>query len=115
METMRLWVLAFWGCVGCATNGAKPSVSPRSEAAVAQSSEAERRPYAELMPPPREGAASPGVWLEIASPAQLLSKLPDAIQSKPGFQAIKDVTKLATEALGADVGAIVDLSQPVEL
>jgi hypothetical protein len=67
------------------------------------------------MPPTRDRAASPGVWLQIASPAQLLSKLPDPIQSNPGFQAIKDVTKLATGALGADVGSIVDLSQPVEL
>jgi hypothetical protein len=83
---------------------------------VREPTEAERRPYAELVVPVApEAAASPGIWLEVANPAQLLSKLPDAIQTKPGLQPFKDITALASGALGADISAVIDLSQPFDV
>jgi hypothetical protein len=112
---MRLWVLAVVGCVGCASGNAKPSAVPRRAPVVAEPTEAERRPYAELVPAPAVAAASPGIWLQVANPSLLVGKLPDAVQSKPVLRVLKDVMALTSGALGPDVAAIVDLSQPVDL
>jgi hypothetical protein len=83
---------------------------------VAEPTEVERRPYAELVAPSApEAAESPGIWLQVAQPDVLLKLLPDSIQARPGVRAMADIGPAVSGIFGADVGAIIDLSQPFEL
>ena len=94
---MRLWLFAVLGCLGCAGSGAKPTVARAVAAAPAEASNIERRPYAELTEPSAADAAdSPGVWLQVTSAAQLVSKLPASIQAEPLMQRFKELTWLVS-------------------
>lgn len=113
---MRLWVLALLGCFGCAGSGVRPTVSSPLRAEVDEPSDVERHPYAELTaPPPADAAVSPGVWISVNNVAQLQSKLPASLQSHPALAVLNDVPTLVSTMLGADVGSVVDLSQPVDV
>jgi hypothetical protein len=116
---MRLWVLAVLGYLvgsGCAGGGARPIAGSQPRATAEEPTEVERHPYAELMAPPAAGdAASPGLWIRVNNVAQLQSKLPSSVQSHPALEVYKDLSMLVSAVLGADVGAVIDLSQPIDV
>jgi len=117
MDTMRLWVSVLLGCVSCGASGGKPVERPAPRVApVAETSEVERHPYAELVEPAAPSAAvSPGAWLQIGNAARLVSLLPSQVQAQPSLQPFRDVTTLARGALGADIASVIDLAQPLDV
>jgi hypothetical protein len=68
-----------------------------------------------MAPPAADSAFSPGIWIQVSNVAQLPSKLPASLQSHPALEVFKNVSTLVSVALGADVGAVVDLNQPVDV
>lgn len=68
-----------------------------------------------MAPSAAEALDSPGIWLEVSNVAQLVGKLPDSVQALPGLRSLSDVSSLASGALGADVGSVIDLSQPLDV
>lgn len=76
----------------------------------------ERRPYAELTEPvAADAAASPGIWVQVKDLGQLSAKLPRSLQTEVPGKMLQDVAQTISSTLGADVAAVVDLAQPVDV
>jgi hypothetical protein len=113
---MRLWVLAVLGCVGCAGSATPSVTSVPSAAATSAPVDDERRPYAELTQPAEADALkSPGIWVQVRDVAQLSGKLPKSLQTGAPGRMVSEIVQTVSSTLGADVGAVVDLSQPVDV
>ena len=113
---MRFWALVVLGCVGCA-GSAKPNVtSVPSAPAPAEPAEDERRPYAELMQPaPGDAEKSPGIWVQVRDVAQLGARLPKSLQTEAPGRMVSEIAQTVSSQFGADIAAVIDLSQPVEI
>lgn len=113
---MRLWALVVLGCAGCA-GSAKPSVtSVPSAPATSGPVDDERRPYAEVTQPTAGDALqSPGIWVQVRDVAQLSAKLPKSLQTEVPGRMVSEIAQTVSSTLGADVAAVIDLSQPVDV
>src|SRR5690349_21526673 len=113
---MRLWALVVLGCVSCA-GSAKPSVTSVSSApAPSAPQNDERRPYAELAQPAAGDALkSPGIWVQVRDVAQLSAKLPRSLQTEVPGRMVSQIAQTVSSTLGADVAAVIDLAQPVDI
>jgi hypothetical protein len=88
-------------------------VAPQVVPAVAPLAE-ERRPYLEVAP---ALAAVPldGVWVRVASVAKTFDELPSLVKGLPQLAPLRNLVEGRAGLLPADVAAVVDASQPVEL
>lgn len=113
---MRLWALVVLGCVGCAGNAKPIATSVPSAPAPSAPADDERRPYAELVSSaPADAEKSPGIWVQVRDVAQLGGKLPKSLQTEVPGRMVTDIARTVSATFGADVAAVIDLSQPVDV
>ena len=113
---MRLWALVVLGCVGCAGNAKPIATSVPSAPAPSAPADDERRPYAELLQPsPGDAEKSPGIWVQVRDVAALGGRLPKSLQTELPVRLLSDIAKTVSSTFGADVAAVIDLAQPVDI
>jgi hypothetical protein len=107
--------LVFGSAAVACGSAAKPRPVETPLAVEAATEPSELHPYADLAAPPAPGAEARGAWIQIRSPSTLWRKLPNIVRGVPPLAVLKDLVEGHSAILPADVSAIVDPSQPVDL
>lgn len=109
---MRWVVCSCLGLMGC---GAAPKpVAVTTPTVTAAPVEEERTPYADLAPQPA-AAELDGVWARVESLKRSFEGLPNLVQGLPPLASLQDLVQGRASFLPADVAAVIDPSQPIDV
>jgi hypothetical protein len=95
--------------------GAAPKpVAVEKPVASAAPVEEERTPYAELAPQPAATELD-GVWVRVESIKRTFNGLPELVKALPPLVRLQDLVEGRSGLLPADVAAVIDPAQPIDL